>query len=61
MKNAGKVNSIFGKLPSSIDGNSQIKTDGSKYYVVDKSGNYIDVTNDYKTWKSKGSNYSIKW
>lgn len=54
MKNAGKVSSVFGKLPSNINGNSQIKTDGKRYYVVDNKGNYIDVTSKYNESKKKG-------
>ena len=59
LKSVTKVNNIFRGLPSNIDGNSQIKTDGKKYYVVDKKGNYIDVTNDYN--KSKKQGITLFW
>lgn len=59
LKNAGKVNTVFGKLPSNIDGNSQIKTDGKRYYVVTKNNQYIDITNGYNT--SKNKHMTLTW
>lgn len=53
----GKLNEVYSSLPSNIKSTQNIWKQGNRYYVwvktSDTSGQYVDITDDYKYTQSK--------